>query len=320
VNFDHQHLESASTFDGFEDTPFDRTRDNWGFFAQASALPVHRLQLTLGGRLDENQRFGSFWTYRASALAFASPTTRLRGSVGTGFKEPGLFETFSTSFTRGNPDLQPERTFSVEAGLDQDLASGLLTLGVTAFAQRFRDLIQFNGATASPDDPNFFNVAAANASGMETTLSARPIDAIEGSISYAYVHTKVTDSGFDSDPAATFVEGDRLLRRPTHAVTIKADYVGMSRVRLGAALKWVGNRDDVEFNQFPTPSQRIELPSYVTVDLRSTVTVLSTRRGGMPGIDVTARVENLFDEDYEQAARFLSPGRAIFVGLTTHVR
>lgn len=320
VSFDHQHLESSSTFDGFADAPFDRKRDNWGFYLQASALPVPRLQLTAGGRLDQNQRFGSFWTYRASALAFASPSTRLRASVGTGFKEPGLFETFSTSFTRGNPDLRPERTFSVEGGLDQDLAGGRVTVGLTGFVQRFRDLIQFNAATASPEDPNFFNVAKANASGVEATLRARPAAPLEATVSYAYVATKVTDSGFDSDPAATFVEGDRLLRRPTHAVTVRAAYLSGSRLRLGAALNWVGNRDDVQFNQFPEPSQRIELPSYATVDLSGMVTVLPARPGGVPGVDLTARVENLFDEEYEQAARFQSPGRAIFLGLATHVR
>jgi vitamin B12 transporter len=320
VSFDHQHLESTSSFGGFEDTPFDRTRDNWGFYLQASALPVRGLQVTAGGRLDENQRFGSFWTYRASALAFASPSTRVRGSVGTGFKEPGLFENFSTSFTRGNPDLKPERSFSVEGGVDQDLAGGLVTLGVTGFAQRFRDLIQFNAITASPEDPNFFNVAAANASGMEATLRVRPAAQLEASVSYTHVATKVTDSGFDSDPAATFVEGDRLLRRPTDALSMRATYAGGGRLQLGAVLTWVGNRDDVRFNQFPEPSERVTLPSYATVDLSGTLTLLRSRPGGVPGLDLTARVENLFDEDYEQAVRFRSPGRAIFVGLATHVR
>jgi vitamin B12 transporter len=319
VSFDDQQLESRSSFDGVADTPFDQSRDNWGFYLQASALPVGRLQVTAGGRLDQNQRFGSFWTYRASALAFASPSTRLRGSVGTGFKEPGLFENFSTSFTKGNPDLKPERSFSVEGGLDQELAGGRVTLGVTAFAQRFRDLIQFNAVTASPDDPNFFNVAAANASGVEATVRVRPAAPLETSVSYSHVATKVTDSGFDSDPAATFLEGDRLLRRPSDAVTLRADYVGGGRFRLGTVLNWVGNRDDIRFNQFPEPSQRIELPAYATVDLSGTVSVLRPRAGGMPGVDLTARVENLFDEEYEQAARFKSPGRAIFVGVATHV-
>ena len=101
---------------------FREGRDNWGIYAQATVLPVSRLQLTAGGRLDENEKFGSFWTYRAAALAFASPTTRIRGSVGTGFKEPGFFENFDSPFSLGNPDLRPERSFSVEGGVEQDFA------------------------------------------------------------------------------------------------------------------------------------------------------------------------------------------------------
>ena len=139
-------------------------------------------------------------------------------------------------------------------------------------------------------------------------------------MSYTYVSTKVTDSGFDSDPAATFVEGDRLLRRPTHAVTVRADYVGGTGFALGAALNWVGNRDDVQFNQFPTPSQRIELPSYATVDLSGRVKVLPPRPGGVPGLDLTARVENLFDEEYEQGVGFPARGRGVFLGLSTQVQ
>jgi vitamin B12 transporter len=156
ISYDDQHQESTSEFDDFADTPFEADRDNWGVYVQASALPLPRLQLTAGGRLDENARFGSFWTYRAGALAFAAATTRLRASVGTGFKEPSFFENFSTSFTRGNPDLRPERSFSVEGGVEQDLAAGRVGLAVTAFAQRFRDLIQYNPVTASPEDPNFW--------------------------------------------------------------------------------------------------------------------------------------------------------------------
>ncbi len=198
IAYDDQHQESTSEFDGFEDTPFEADRDNWGFYLQASALVLPRLQLTAGGRLDENERFGSFWTYRASALAFASPTTRLRASVGTGFKEPTFFENYSTSFTRGNPDLQPERSFSVEAGIEQDLAEGKVGLSLTGFVQRFRDLIQFNPVTATPEDPNFFNIAAADASGVEAIVRVRPLPVLEGSVSYTWLDTEVTDAGFET--------------------------------------------------------------------------------------------------------------------------
>jgi vitamin B12 transporter len=318
VAYDGQHQESTSEFDGFADTPFEADRDNWGFYLQASALPLPRLQLTAGGRLDENERFGSFWTYRASALAFAAAATRVRASVGTGFKEPTFFENFSTSFTRGNPELRPERSFSVEGGVEQDLAGGRVGLAVTGFAQRFRDLIQYTPVTASPEDPNFFNVAAADASGVEASVRVRPLPSLEGSLSYTRLHTEVTDAGFEVDESATFVAGRRLLRRPTDALTLHAAYGAEGRFRLGAVLTWVGDRDDVRFAPFPEPSTRVELPAYATLDLSARMALL--RPGASPGLDLTARVDNLFGEEYEQVISYPSPGRAIFLGVATHVR
>jgi vitamin B12 transporter len=297
----------------------DRHRDNWGFYAQATATPVERLQLTAGGRLDQNQRFGDFWTYRASALAFAASHTRLRASVGTGFKEPSFFENFDSPFSVGNPDLRPERTFSVEGGVDQDLLGDRLGVGITVFAQRFRDLIQYTFLTAAPADPNYFNVAAANASGLEATVRIHPRGPVQGAVSYTHLHTKVTDAGFDSGDAATFVEGERLLRRPDDAVTVRADAALAERFRLGARLLWAGSRDDIQFALFPDPSRRVTLPRYATLDLSATATVLRGR-GGTPGLELTARVENLFDKNYEQAVGFPARGRGIFLGASTTVR
>jgi outer membrane cobalamin receptor len=102
-------------------------------------------------------------------------------------------------------------------------------------------------------------------------------------------------------------------------VTLRAGYGGEGRLRLGAVLNWVGDRDDIRFAQFPEPSRRLELPAYTTVDLSGRFTVLHPGGGAAPGLDLTARVENLLDEEYEQAVGYPSPGRAIFVGLATHV-
>jgi outer membrane cobalamin receptor len=63
----------------------------------------------------------------------------------------------------------------------------------------------------------------------------------------------------------------------------------------------------------------VELPSYATLDLSGTFTLLQGRRRG-PGLDVTARAENVFDEQYEQAVGFPARGRGVFVGLSTSVQ
>jgi vitamin B12 transporter len=296
---------------------FSEGRDNWGLYAQASALPLSRLQLTAGGRMDRNQRFGTFWTWRAAALAFASPTTRVRASAGSGFKEASFFENFDSPFSVGNPDLRPERSFGAEAGVEQELVPGIARVGVTGFVQRFRDLIQFTFVPPEPGGPNYFNVAAANANGLEATLEAAT-GPVRGSLAYTRLWTEVTDAGFDAGDAATFVDGERLLRRPDDEVTAALETTVLARARLGARLTWAGPRDDIRFGQFPEPNQRIELPSYTTLDLSGVVTALPGRRG-RPSLELTARVENVFDERYEQSVGFPARGRGVFVGLTTGI-
>ena len=161
--------------------------------------------------------------------------------------------------------------------------------------------------------------AAANANGVEAVLHLRPAGPVKGSVAYTRLASEVTDAGFDSGDAATFVEGERLLRRPEDALAVRVQSAFAGRIRLGAMLSWAGPRDDVRFGQFPEPNQRVELPSYTTLDLSGAFTVLHPRRG-TPNLDLMARVENVFDESYEQAVAFPARGRGVFVGLSTHVQ
>ncbi len=323
VVFDDEHEQDFSRSDGDfgpSSDSFEASRTNWGFYLQGTAQPVSQLQLTAGGRVDDNERFGTFWTYRVSALGFLTGSTRIRASAGKGFKEPAFFDTYSTNpFAVGNPNLRPEHSRNLEAGLEQDLAAGHVSLSVTGFTQRFRDLIQFASAPPTPGAPNFFNIAAASASGIETGVALHRLGPVDASASYTWLHTKVTDAGFDTGSDAQFVNGQRLIRRPEHAVTLRLSGTPDRRLQLGAVLNVVGSRDDLRFAQFPDPTRRITLPSYTTVDLSSGVTLLEAH-GFAPGLALHARIENLFDEQYEQVANFRSPGRTVIVGLSSEVR
>src|SRR6266571_2399907 len=65
--------------------------------------------------------------------------TRIRGSAGTGFRAPTFNDLFFPDF--GNPDLQPERSMSWDAGVDQKLWQGRIRLGLTYFHNDFTNLI-----------------------------------------------------------------------------------------------------------------------------------------------------------------------------------
>jgi vitamin B12 transporter len=83
------------------------------------------------------------------------------------------------------------------------------------------------------------------------------------------------------------------------------------RASLGGSVLYVGTRDDVDFNQFP--AQRVRLPAYATVDLATEVDVIRSAPG-RPGLSGTLRVENVFDESYDQVIGFAGRGRGVFGG------
>ena len=303
--------ESQSQF-GTSSGSSEAARLNRAYYAQLHAEPLAGLALTIGGRLDDNEAFGTFLTGRGGVTYRFGTGLRVRASVGTAFKEPTFFENFSQNpFARGNPDLDPERSTSWEIGLEQEAHNGIFWLGVTYFGQRFRDLVQYTATPPNAEDPNFFNIAQANATGFEAEARVNVVAGLSMGAGYTYLRTRVVDAGYDSGPGAAFVEGERLLRRPTHAFHASARYRLLNRGSLAANVNVIGGRDDRDFTTFPvTP---VVLERYTTVDIAAEFAVL---RGaaGTPTVSVTLRVANLLDETYKPVFGFRAPGRTVSLG------
>lgn len=299
--------ESSSQFGPSSDrSEYDR----WNRAAYAHATWDGRpLSLHVGGRLDDNERYGAFWTWQAGLVWRASSSTRARISAGRGVKEPTFYETYATGFARGNPTLDPEHSTSVEAGMDVTLLGGGLRLEGTGFWQRFSDLIQYTFTTPTPDASNFFNVGRARATGVEFGVEGRA-GRLRASGSWTLLRTTVLDPGFDEGPDAAFVQGQRLLRRPSSSGRLFAGYDLSGDAELTVDLRLVGARDDRDFTG--VPAKRVSLPGYATLDLGGRIEV---RPGALlPALTLSFRAENVLDEQYEEIAGFPTPGRAFYLG------
>ena len=265
----------------------------------------------IGARYDDNEEYGGFVTFQAG-LSYSIPDlgTRLRGTLGRGLKEPTFFETHSTGFSVGNPDLEPEQSRVWDLGLEQALGGSGAALSLTWFHQSFLDLIQYTYMPSHPTGPNYFNVAEARAQGLEVSLTA-PLGGLVLSGGYTYLDSEVLDSGFDEGDGAVFVEGEALIRRPAHMGTLTALY-RRSRAVLSGDLRWTGARADRDFSAWPaTP---LELPSYALLGLGLELDLVESKVG-RPGIDLRLRAENLLDQEYQEVFGFPAPGRAFLVGL-----
>jgi vitamin B12 transporter len=303
--------ESISQFGTFSEET-DDARTSTGWYTQLHGTPVSGVAVTVGGRIDDNERFGTFRTGRAAVSVQPTRSSRVHVAAGTAFKEPTFFENFATGFTRGNPALEPERSRSLEAGVEQSMAAGAVTMSGTVFAQRFRNLIQYTAAPA-PDQPNYHNVGAARARGAELGLTIAR-GAVAASGSYTYTSTLVTDAGFGEDVA--FREGSRLLRRPKHAAAfdVTAQVTAHTRALFGA--RFIGERDDLDFTD---PAEwagiRTTLASYAVLDAG---VVWSVRARGAI-VDINAGVRNLLDADYHEIYNFPTAGRVFHVGVRAGV-
>ena len=245
---------------------------------------------TIGVRYDDHEVFGSETTYRiATTYHIPNTGTRLKGSWGTGFKAPTLFQLYSAY---GDPTLQPEKSKGCDIGVEQDLFDGVLTLGITLFRNDIRELIDFDTATWT-----YGNIAEAKTRGVEATATWRPTEALSLLASYTYTRTL--------DRAAR----ERLLRRPAHKAALQATYQVTRKLSLNARVIYVGRRDDMDFSTFP--ATRVPLDDYIVVNMGANYQVNDN-------LEVFARVENLFDKTYEEVKGYGTRGFGLFSGFRAH--
>ncbi|HYK82714.1 MAG TPA: TonB-dependent receptor [Gemmatimonadales bacterium] len=290
--------------------PIDSSRWNAAVYAQAVTTLANGVALTGGVRVEDNQRFGTYATYRLGAVYRLAGGTRVRASAGTGFREPSFFENYSTGYSVGNPALRPEHSRSWELGVEQAVSRARATVFATFFDQRFVDMIDYNPA-APPNVPNYENVAGATVDGLECGARVTATSSLALALSYTYLSTNVTRSGFDSSSGAALAAGQPLIRRPRHSARLDADYRIPDRGAVSLAVGYVGDRVDRDFAVFPAP--RVILPSYTRVDLGVQLDVVQPQHGA-PGLGVRARVENLFDRAYEEVKNFPARRRTLLFG------
>lgn len=286
--------EETARFDNFKT---DAT--TVALFAQdAVALGDHGFA-TFGFRYDDHSEYGGEATYRATGgYEFKSKTT-IRGSAGTGFKAPSLLQLNPLGFG-GNPTLSPERSRGFDVGIDQLLHDGSVLFGVTAFHNRIEHLIIPVFDVGSGTFLNL-NIDEARAKGVEAYINAQPLAHLGFGFSYTFTDTEAigTPAGFG------LTEGSELLRRPRHKASVEVHgklLHGDLELSLGG--RYVGSRADID----PISFSATEAASYQVYRLAASWRWTSV-------ITVTARIENLLDEEYQDVLGFSTADRSGYVGI-----
>lgn len=258
-----------------------KTNDQVAVYLQDAVTFDNRLFLTGGLRYDSFRAGGEDLTYRFTG-AYIFPThTTLRGSYGTGFKVPTLSDLYS-SF--GSPTLKPEKSDGFDAGIEQSFLQDRLIASATYFHNGYRDLIGFNNT-------NEINIGHAESQGVEVGLTARPIETLTVGMNYTYTDARNTDTD------------TRLIRRPPNAASAQVswDYSRKGQVTVGAVYE--SGRPDGD----PVTFAPSHVPGYIVVNLATSYRLTDHAT-------FTLRMDNLFNEHYEEVDGFGEPGFAVYGG------
>ncbi len=274
-----------------------------GVYGKLTATVFDGLTLSGGVRNDDHSRFGSKTLFEAGAVWALRTGTTLRASYGEGFKAPTLYQLFSDY---GNQTLAPEQAKGWEAGVEQKLFDGALTLGGTYFERRSTNLIIFASCPAVSTlalcfQPGttisrfgyYANVSRALAQGVEAQGALRVGQRVLIDGNYTYSLSEDRSPG-----TATY--GLQLARRPRNAANGSVTYTLPSGISGGVAVRWSGET-------FDDAAHKTRLAPYTLVDLRAELPI--TKRVALFG-----RIENLFDEQYQTAYRYGTLGRSVYAG------
>lgn len=277
--------------------PINASRVTRSLFA-LHQLPIgSQFDLSLGGRIDDIENGDRFATWRATAAyRFPDWGTKLRASAGTGGKAPALDQLYNPSY--GNPKLTSERSTGFDAGIDQSLFGGRLNLSLTAFHNRYSDLIQYSSGGCAPyfGYGCHFNVAKAETSGVEISADAV---LIEGLVSLRGQYTYLL-----SEDAST---GLTLVRRPKHNGSLSLRITPMDKLTITPSVRMVGARVDRTSDPMTFQLVRVRLAPYARLDVRADYQLHKN-------LNLFLRAENLTGTRYQEVYTYGTTGRALYAG------
>jgi outer membrane receptor for ferrienterochelin and colicins len=273
----------------------NRTRQNYGIYAQGDFAVVTNLHLNAGVRYDQYGDFNPSVDPRLALIYNPFEKSTIKAIYGTAFRAPNFIELSAPNFF---PTIGPEKITSYELVYEQQIADSLKT-SLSGFYNRMDDLIFLqNGSFTN------FNV---DAKGLELSLEGVWAGGIRTRASYTYEETR------------NRTIGQELADSPNHLAKLNVSVpLYKEKIFAGLEFQYVSSRDTLHIS--PITGEDVpgrEAAGYGVVNF----TLFSQNL--VKNLDFSASIYNLLDTGYsDPATRFhhqdLIPqdGRSFRVKLT----
>ncbi|MDR0537391.1 MAG: TonB-dependent receptor [Tannerellaceae bacterium] len=255
-------------------------------------LALRRWTLSAGAMLyHTSMTSGAYKLYPTAALSYRPiDPIKLSASWSKSTRLPTFTDLYYTTATHdGNTQLRPETSESFDAGIHY--SSGNIAASATAFHLRSADIIDWVKTT--PQDAKWasWNHTSIRSSGLELSLSCRPISNVRLTINYAHLNQTADTHGMISAYALTRLR-DKLTAQIAHPIYKKftARWHFKYQKRMGSYEKY---EDLVKIADLP-------YPPFTTLDL--------TLNYRLPAVNLSLNITNIYNTSYFDLGNIPQPG------------
>lgn len=256
-----------------------KSLDNQGYYIQNQFKFLDNLFITPGVRIDYYQLFDTEDTYKLSAAYLIPETkTKLKANWGTAFKAPSLYQLYLSN--GGNPNLNPNESRSFDFGFSQGLRDNKASFDLTYFHNDFKNMITW--------DSGYKNVDNVETRGLELSCFLKPAEPLTVKANYTYTETQDKDDNKELD------------KRPKNQASLNLNWAFLEKGNINFTATYVGHR----WNE---SSNLNRMKQYVKADLYGSYKPLKD-------LQIFAKIENLFDKQYQEIRGYSTAGRSLYLG------
>lgn len=296
------------------------------------------INLTVAGRYSDIGSTDNFSFEVSPAYIFKQ--SNIYFSYSTGFNAPALIQQFDPNgqfnfTTRGNPNLDPETSRSIEVGIKQ-MIGNRISLSAAYFNTKVKDAIEYvylwNGQTAQADlsffdylGDTYVNIAEQQVQGVELSAELILSDKWRMNLNGSYLEGKFSYSPDDIDQQyvgdnhvqlfanGLFInqveESKDLVRRPSLQGFAQLTFKPVLAWSLSANLRYTDSRPDSFYDPSLGPFGALNaapVEGYTLIDLSANYQVSEKLNTGL-------FINNILNTDYSEINGFNTRGRTILV-------
>jgi outer membrane receptor protein involved in Fe transport len=283
-----------------------------------------RLQLVPAVRFDHNDDFGSEWIPRVGVIVNPVPWLRFKANGERSYRVPDFDELYfpDKGFIRGNPNLEPERAWNGDAGVELGFAKiwriEKLRLQTAYFYQEIDNSIVFQRVSPTTVAPT--NTNQATVQGVEVAASLEIFGWVGLSANWTHQQAKLASPRLPSVPGLFppigSVPGTALPGRADDEYTLRAQVGPSSGLFKLVAERHHTSKIPLSYSDAPALSSRNVYDLSGVVDLAQLwrpVWRFAPRK-----LLAQVAVTNVTDESVRDSFGFPQPGRTLTFGLEGH--